>query len=358
MNGISSLAASFGGTPNNYKYNGKEQQAAEFSDGFGLNWYDYGARMYDNQVGRWLVVDPLAEAGRWWSPYNFSYNNPVRFIDPDGMLPIMMNEEQGGFQQLTGFTRYGQDWDDGIADDNLEALADAIRIQVKMIQKRALSRKLGSIMNGGGGNGGSTNSTVLTTGSSIYVGLGPTYIGRIDITEYRSFSPGYFIDQNNNPRSMHGIAIKLSYLDNNSDFIAFEWIQTVNRTDEKGNIEIFTDPKGSEQAGHWPFYYSDVNLANPFFDPLPGYDDFFIDEPLHETRNFYQYFKAELTLAGLDKKNKFIPLVSFSYGFEMEAGAKSAVPFPLTMISMIPNGYANLSFSPQIHNIISAQPRK
>ena len=69
---------------NRNKYNGKEEQRQEFSDGSGLEWLDYGSRLYDNQVGRFFVQDMFGEKYHPMSLYQYAGNNPVVLVDVQG----------------------------------------------------------------------------------------------------------------------------------------------------------------------------------------------------------------------------------------------------------------------------------
>ena len=64
-----------------YKYNGKELDRVH-----GLDLFDYGKRHYDAVLGRWHSVDPMADQAPGWTPYRAFFNNPIRYIDPDGLF--------------------------------------------------------------------------------------------------------------------------------------------------------------------------------------------------------------------------------------------------------------------------------
>lgn len=82
MNGIGSAA--IGKLPNKFTYTGKELQNRELADGSGLEWLDFGARMYDPQIGRWHVQDAVADKFHACSPYSYVTNSPLKIVDPDG----------------------------------------------------------------------------------------------------------------------------------------------------------------------------------------------------------------------------------------------------------------------------------
>lgn len=71
-------------TPNyRFGFNGQEKDDEIKSVG---NAYNFGNRIYDPRVGRWLSVDPLANQVPGWTPYRSFFNNPNYWIDLDGNI--------------------------------------------------------------------------------------------------------------------------------------------------------------------------------------------------------------------------------------------------------------------------------
>ena len=77
-----------------YQFNGKELDSVT-----GL--YNYGARYYDPSLSVWTGVDPLADQFAGWSPYNYTMNNPINMIDPDGRAPQSANGGPGDPKNFT-----------------------------------------------------------------------------------------------------------------------------------------------------------------------------------------------------------------------------------------------------------------
>ena len=100
-----------------YGFNGKEKDDEWKGSG---NSYDFGARIYDPRVGRWLSVDPLADQFPEESPYSFALNDPVVMIDPDGKrpyrkdhktykdVPLEGTQAKQVFDMLTATETYGK----------------------------------------------------------------------------------------------------------------------------------------------------------------------------------------------------------------------------------------------------------
>ncbi|MBK7010194.1 MAG: RHS repeat-associated core domain-containing protein [Saprospiraceae bacterium] len=94
-----------------YGYNGKENDNEVKGES---NQQDYGFRVYDPRVGRFLSVDPLKDQFSGWSPYNYTMNSPINMIDPDGRAPENIGVDRNG----------NVVYDDGKNDGNLFLVKD------------------------------------------------------------------------------------------------------------------------------------------------------------------------------------------------------------------------------------------
>ncbi len=88
-----------------YAFNGKEKDTS-FSDGTS---YDYGFRIYNPELGKFLSVDPLASDFAWYTPYQFAGNSPIENLDLDGLEQLNFRTHVALYGQGAPIT-YAWDW--------------------------------------------------------------------------------------------------------------------------------------------------------------------------------------------------------------------------------------------------------
>ncbi|PCH91533.1 MAG: hypothetical protein COB85_08955, partial [Bacteroidetes bacterium] len=91
---------------NEYRFGFNGMENDKEIKGTGMS-YDFGARIYDPRVGRWLTIDPLAQKYTFSAPYAFVLNTPLQAVDPDGRLVIFVNGYHGGFIGVIGIGQTG-----------------------------------------------------------------------------------------------------------------------------------------------------------------------------------------------------------------------------------------------------------
>ncbi len=128
----------------NYKYNGKELQETGM--------YDYGARFYMPDIGRWGVVDPLAESHPEMTPFRYSFNNPINAVDPTGMLEDWYTDDIGN----VSWQDSQEDYLTGSNGENLTRLG-----------------KSGSYLNANGGKTTLNEDRTVTQGGNTSIAISP-----------------------------------------------------------------------------------------------------------------------------------------------------------------------------------------
>ena len=133
---------SSGGDVQKYKYGGKELERMH-----GVDLYDFSARMQDPVLGRFNTMDPMCEKYYSISPYAYCNNNPIMYIDPNGMDIVIWYQNERGKQ--VNFIFNGQNENNAPRNKFVNSVISAYNYNIK--------------------NGGGNNLKVIVTNAKIKI---------------------------------------------------------------------------------------------------------------------------------------------------------------------------------------------
>lgn len=131
------------GTGYRYGFNGKEKDGEVKGEGAQ---YDYGFRIYDPRLGKFLSMDPLTKSYPWYTPYQFAGNKPIKFVDVDGLeeidpITVVQQPKDKGIPGI-GYTTARKTY--FIVTSGLGALSTSERAAIDV---NAINRRLNSTPN-------------------------------------------------------------------------------------------------------------------------------------------------------------------------------------------------------------------